>query len=40
MGDWELLPSNSPQSFCTFLEKLFEGKKYLVRKLLSAVGMI
>ena len=27
MGDWELLPSNSPQSFCTFLEKLFEGKK-------------
>ena len=27
MGDWELLPANSPQSFCTFLEKLFEGKK-------------
>ena len=27
MGDWELLPSNSPQSFCTFLEELFEGKK-------------
>lgn len=27
MGDWELLPVNSPQSFCTFLEKLFEGKK-------------
>ena len=27
MGDWELLPPNSPQSFCTFLEKLFEGKK-------------
>lgn len=27
MGDWELLPSNSPQSFCTFLGKLFEGKK-------------
>ena len=27
MGDWELLPSKSPQSFCTFLEKLFEGKK-------------
>ena len=27
MADWELLPSNSPQSFCTFLEKLFEGKK-------------
>lgn len=27
MGDWELLPSNSPQSFCTFLEKIFEGKK-------------
>ena len=26
MGDWELLPSNSPQSFCTFLEELFEGK--------------
>ena len=28
MGDWELLPANSPQSFCTFLEKLFEGKKF------------
>lgn len=27
MGDWELLPPNSPQSFCTFLEELFEGKK-------------
>ena len=27
MGDCELLPANSPQSFCTFLEKLFEGKK-------------
>lgn len=27
MGDWELLPANSPQSFCTFLEELFEGKK-------------
>lgn len=27
MGDWELLPSKSPQSFCTFLEELFEGKK-------------
>ncbi len=27
MGDWELLPSNSPQSFCTFLEELLEGKK-------------
>lgn len=27
MGDWELLPANSPQSFCTFLGKLFEGKK-------------
>lgn len=27
MGDWELLPANSPQSFCTFLEKLFEGRK-------------
>ena len=27
MGDWELLPANSPQSFCTFLEKLFEGEK-------------
>lgn len=27
MGDWELLPANSPQSFCTFLEKLFEGNK-------------
>ena len=40
MGDWELLPPNSPQSFCTFLEELFEGKKYPVRKLVSAVGMI
>lgn len=28
MGDWELLPANSPQSFCTFLEELFEGKKF------------
>ncbi len=27
MGDWELLPANSPQSFCTFLEEQFEGKK-------------
>lgn len=27
MGDWELLPPKSPQSFCTFLEELFEGKK-------------
>lgn len=27
MGDWELLPSNSPQSFCTFLEEQFKGKK-------------
>ena len=27
MGDWELLSPNSPQSFCTFLEELFEGKK-------------
>lgn len=26
MGDWELLPPKSPQSFCTFLEELFEGK--------------
>lgn len=41
MGDWELLPPKSPQSFCTFLEELFEGKKkYSVRKLVSAVGMI
>lgn len=28
MGDWELLPANSPQSFCTFLEEQFEGKKF------------
>ena len=28
MGDWELLPVNSPQSFCTFLEEQFEGKKF------------
>ena len=27
MGDWELLPSKSPQSFCTFLEEQFKGKK-------------
>lgn len=27
MGDRELLPPKSPQSFCTFLEELFEGKK-------------
>ena len=27
MRDWELLPPKSPQSFCTFLEELFEGKK-------------
>lgn len=27
MGDWELLSPKSPQSFCTFLEELFEGKK-------------
>lgn len=27
MGDWELLPSNSPQSFCTFLEEQFKDKK-------------
>lgn len=27
MGDWKLLPPKSPQSFCTFLEELFEGKK-------------
>ena len=27
MGDWELLPANSPQSFCTFLEEQFKGKK-------------
>lgn len=27
MGDWELLPPKSPQSFCTFLEELFQGKK-------------
>ena len=40
MGDWELLPSKSPQSFCTFLEELLKAKKYPVRKLLSAVGMI
>lgn len=26
MGDWELLPSNSPQSFCTFLEEQFKDK--------------
>ena len=27
MGDWELIPSNSPQSFCTFLEEQFKDKK-------------
>ena len=27
MGDWELLPSKSPQSFCTFLEEQFKSKK-------------
>ena len=27
MGDWELLPSHSPQSFCTFLEEQFKDKK-------------
>ena len=27
MGDWELLRPKSPQSFCTFLEELFQGKK-------------
>ena len=27
MGDLELLPSKSPQSFCTFLEEQFKGKK-------------
>lgn len=32
MGDWELLPPKSPQSFCTFLEELFEGKKISVPK--------
>ena len=27
MGDWKLIPSNSPQSFCTFLEEQFKDKK-------------
>ena len=40
MGDWELLPPKSPQSFCTFLEELFEGKKISGPKARLSVGMI